>query len=153
MVESEMKRDNIQKEKMLQERPPWYHRLIMKCAVFYWIIPVLGWWLWISGISFYYAVALLYLAGSFITFIFYWEDKTLAKHNWWRIREWTLHLWEILWGWPGALAAQRILRHKNRKIPYLCIFLLCVLLNIFLTWGIYRYGSDLNVSGKVERMR
>lgn len=32
-----------------------------------------------------------------------------------RIRERTLHLWELLGGWPGALLAQRWLRHQTVK--------------------------------------
>ncbi|WP_407935785.1 DUF1294 domain-containing protein [Cupriavidus necator] len=55
------------------------------------------------------------LSASIITFLAYADDKTRASRNAWRTSEATLHLLALCGGWPGALAAQHLLRHKNRK--------------------------------------
>ncbi|WP_368671188.1 DUF1294 domain-containing protein [Cupriavidus sp. IK-TO18] len=52
---------------------------------------------------------------SLTTFFAYADDKTRASRNTWRTPETTLHLLALCGGWPGALAAQHLLRHKNRK--------------------------------------
>ncbi|SJM91388.1 Cold-shock protein (fragment) [Crenothrix polyspora] len=48
----------------------------------------------------------------------------------WRIPEKSLHTLELLGGWPGALLAQRTLRHKNRKPSYQVVFWLIVGLHV-----------------------
>ncbi|MCG4455315.1 DUF1294 domain-containing protein [Pseudomonas sp. MMS21-TM103] len=53
-------------------------------------------------------------AASLISFEQYWHEKTRAL-NGGRIPENSLHLVELLGGWPGALLAQKIFRHKTRK--------------------------------------
>lgn len=40
-----------------------------------------------------------------------------------------MHLYEVLGGWPGGLLAQRLIRHKNRKLSYQLVFWLIVLLH------------------------
>ena len=60
-------------------------------------------------------VALGYGGGSLITGIAYMSDKWRAQQDGWRTPEETLHWLEMFGGWPGALIAQRLLRHKNRK--------------------------------------
>lgn len=55
------------------------------------------------------------LAASGITFIAYALDKRAAKKQSWRIQESRLHLLALLDGWPGALLAQQVLRHKSAK--------------------------------------
>lgn len=132
---------NFQKKSIMQ-RLPWIHVFFIGCAKLHWVIPVAGWGLWIAGVRLPEIVALLCLLGSFLTFMFYCEDKFLAGKDLRRIPESDLHLWELFWGWPGALAAQKIIRHKNRKISYLMIFMICVVINIIMTWGIFRYGSN-----------
>ena len=71
-----------------------------------------------------------YLLISLITFIVYAIDKTKAHKNQWRIPEANLHLLELLGGWPGALIAQRIMRHKNKKESYQSMFWFIVILHI-----------------------
>ena len=66
---------------------------------------------------------------SGLTFLFYWLDKRKAIQDQWRIPEGTLHLLELLGGWPAALLAQRFLRHKTKKAKYQLIFWLIVVLH------------------------
>lgn len=56
----------------------------------------------------------------------YWIDKKRAGAGRWRISEGTLHLQELLGGWPGAFLAQRIFRHKTAKLSYQFVFWLIV---------------------------
>jgi len=71
----------------------------------------------------------LYMAVSLITFIMYAVDKSAAKRGTWRTQESTLQLLSLAGGWPGALLAQNILRHKSKKQPFRSIFWVTVLLN------------------------
>lgn len=66
---------------------------------------------------------------SLITFLVYWKDKRAAVKGTWRTPEKTLHLLSLLGGWPGALIAQRMLRHKSRKFKFQFIFWLVVIMN------------------------
>jgi uncharacterized membrane protein YsdA (DUF1294 family) len=59
---------------------------------------------------------------SLTTFIIYAHDKTMAHKNEWRTSEFTLHLLELLGGWPGALITQHVIRHKNKKHPFKELF-------------------------------
>jgi len=72
----------------------------------------------------------LYCVMSAVAFFVYWADKRAAQHGRQRIRERTLHLLALLGGWPGAYAAQRILRHKTARAAFQRIFAVTVLLNI-----------------------
>lgn len=64
----------------------------------------------------------VYVLMSAVAFAVYWADKRRATRGAWRISEGTLHGIELLGGWPGALAAQRVFRHKWRKGGYMAIF-------------------------------
>jgi uncharacterized membrane protein YsdA (DUF1294 family) len=59
-----------------------------------------------------------YAIMSAITFIAFWRDKRAAARSGWRTPEASLHLLELLGGWPGALLAQRLFRHKSSKMTY-----------------------------------
>lgn len=72
------------------------------------------------------------LAASVFTFLAYWQDKRLARAKTWRTPETTLHLLELLGGWPGAFLAQRRLRHKSSKGTYQFVFVLIIGLYQFL---------------------
>ncbi len=72
----------------------------------------------------------VYLLMSVVTFCVYALDKYKAKKGTWRTPERTLHVLELLCGWPGALAAQQILRHKSYKKSFRFVFWLMVLLNL-----------------------
>ncbi|MDH0868275.1 DUF1294 domain-containing protein [Mitsuaria sp. GD03876] len=71
-----------------------------------------------------------YLAMSFATFIVYALDKRAARLGQWRVKESTLHGLALLCGWPGALLAQHLLRHKSAKPAFRRWFWLSVALNI-----------------------
>lgn len=75
------------------------------------------------------AILWLYLAASAIAFIAYAIDKSAARNNRWRLREQTLHLFALAGGWPGALFAQGLLRHKSRKQSFQIAFWATVILN------------------------
>lgn len=66
-------------------------------------------------------IAAAYLLMSLVTFIAFAWDKRAARLNRWRTRESTLHVLELLGGFPGAFLAQRLLRHKSYKPRYRAI--------------------------------
>ena len=65
---------------------------------------------------------LLHAATSLLAFGLYWHDKRSARAGRWRIPERILHSAELLGGWPGALLAQQMFRHKTRKVSYQLVF-------------------------------
>lgn len=71
----------------------------------------------------------LYLGASALAFVAYALDKSAAINDQWRTQESTLHLFGLVGGWPGALAAQRVLRHKSKKTSFQNVFWATVTLN------------------------
>lgn len=71
-----------------------------------------------------------YSAMSMATFIVYALDKRAARTGAWRVAENTLHGLSLLCGWPGALLAQELLRHKSAKPAFRRLFWLTVVLNV-----------------------
>jgi uncharacterized membrane protein YsdA (DUF1294 family) len=59
----------------------------------------------------------------------YAVDKSAARKGAWRIQESTLHLLSLAGGWPGALVAQQMFRHKTKKQSFRSVFWLSVLVN------------------------
>lgn len=59
---------------------------------------------------------------SLLAFFAYWRDKSAARQGRSRTPENTLHLWSLAGGWPGAWAAQQVLRHKSGKAEFLAVF-------------------------------
>ncbi|MFY0570043.1 DUF1294 domain-containing protein [Archangium lansingense] len=72
---------------------------------------------------------LAYLVASPVTFALYWDDKRRATRGAWRTSEGTLHFFEAVGGWPGALFAQQVFRHKTRKVSFQVVFWTIVLLH------------------------
>lgn len=66
---------------------------------------------------------------SVVMYFAYRSDKRRAETQAWRIPESTLHLGEMLGGWPGAFLAQRRYRHKTKKISYQIVFWFIVTLH------------------------
>jgi uncharacterized membrane protein YsdA (DUF1294 family)/cold shock CspA family protein len=98
------------------------------------------------------AVLAFYLIASVIAFLAYALDKSAAKNDRWRTRESTLHFFALAGGWPGALAAQRLLRHKSRKQSFQIVFWTTVVLNcgalgwLFLSSGAVAIRAILGVA-------
>ena len=69
---------------------------------------------------------LAYGVASLLAFGLYRYDKQQAKAGQWRTPEKILHGVELLGGWPGALVAQQMFRHKTRKLSYQVWFWLIV---------------------------
>src|SRR5258705_537967 len=69
------------------------------------------------------------LVLSLLTFVAYRSDKRRAEAGEWRIPESTLHIAELVGGWPGAFLAQRTFRHKTSKTSYQVEFWIIVLLH------------------------
>jgi len=67
---------------------------------------------------------------SLVLFVMYWIDKKAAQRGDQRTAEKTLHFFELCCGWPGALMAQQVFRHKTRKGSYQFVFWLTVLANL-----------------------
>lgn len=59
---------------------------------------------------------------SVVAFLLYGADKSAAEKGEWRTPEATLHAISLVGGWPGALIAQRVFRHKTIKQPFRTIF-------------------------------
>ena len=66
---------------------------------------------------------------SVLTAVAYGWDKLCAKRGWRRVPEMRLHLLALFCGWPGALFAQQVFRHKSQKKSFRVVFFAVVLLN------------------------
>jgi len=71
----------------------------------------------------------LYYGASMITYGCYARDKTAAENAGRRTSESTLHLMSLIGGWPGALIAQVLLRHKTRKLSFRVGYWFTVIVN------------------------
>ena len=80
--------------------------------------------------------ATAFLLNSLFTIWFYKVDKRLAEQQLRRIPEFSLHFWELFCGWPGALYAQRKYHHKWKKLSYMIVFWLYVILNVAVVVGL-----------------
>jgi uncharacterized membrane protein YsdA (DUF1294 family) len=77
-------------------------------------------WKLLAGVS---------LIVSLATLLAYRSDKRSAQSGGWRVSEATLHVMELIGGWPGALLGQRRYRHKTSKLSFQIVFWLIVLLH------------------------
>jgi uncharacterized membrane protein YsdA (DUF1294 family) len=75
-------------------------------------------------------VAAVYVVASLIAFMAYAFDKSAARHRRWRTSEATLHWFALACGWPGALFAQQLLRHKSSKQAFVAVFWATVIVNV-----------------------
>lgn len=89
-----------------------------------WMVPlVIGWYAVVSAAAF----------GAYAL------DKSRAVRGQWRIPERTLHGLALAGGWPGAIVATRVLRHKNRKLPFMAVLWAIAALHVAL-WGLVLWG-------------
>lgn len=77
-----------------------------------------------------FVVLFVYLGMSLLTFAAYAVDKSAAQAGRWRTQESTLQSLALLGGWPGAVFAQQLLRHKSSKRPFLWMFRCVVVANL-----------------------
>lgn len=87
------------------------------------------------------AVPVLYVAASVLGFVLYRLDKGAAIRGSRRTPEDTLLVVGLIGGWPGALVAQRVLRHKYSKTSFQVLFWTSVALNstvLAAFWWLYR---------------
>lgn len=75
-------------------------------------------------------LAVVYLVASGISYAMYFFDKSAATRNASRTPENSLHLIDLLGGWPGGLIAQQQFRHKTIKQPFQFLFWITALLNL-----------------------
>ncbi len=82
-------------------------------------------------------IAAIYLVASVATIIAYGWDKLQAKRGGGRTRvaEQTLHLMELLGGWPGALLSQQLFKHKRSKRAYMRVYWVIVAVHL-VGWGV-----------------
>jgi len=83
-------------------------------------------WRW----SVSYWVAVGYLLASLVAFFAYAIDKSAARAGRWRTPEASLHWLSLACGWPGALVAQQLLRHKLSKSTFVSTYWGTVAINI-----------------------
>jgi len=82
----------------------------------------------------YFGLTLLMSAVAFP--LIAW-DKMLAKAAKRRVPESTLHLVEILGGWPGSFIAQQMFRHKTLKTGYQVVFSIIATFHIVIVMAIF----------------
>ena len=98
-------------------------------------------WQWFAG---------SYALMSALSFSLYGLDKRAAARGGRRTPEARLHFFELLGGWPGALLAQRVFRHKTRKRSFLVVFYVAVVANLAaLAWILYADSGGARVTGVV----
>lgn len=91
------------------------------------VLPAI-WWsvvLWNAPIQIFWVFA----GMSAMAFVMYGLDKWAAKRNARRTPENTLQLCALLGGWPGALLAQQVFRHKSSKRSFQVVFWFMVVIN------------------------
>jgi uncharacterized membrane protein YsdA (DUF1294 family)/cold shock CspA family protein len=74
-------------------------------------------------------VLLAYIGASLLAIFLYAADKSAARNGRWRTPENTLHIVALVGGWPGALVAQDVFRHKSSKAAFQFVFWATVVLN------------------------
>lgn len=110
---------------------PWTlaRALVLPAFAVLYVYVVLRW-------GFHLQLLLAYVGLSLLTFMVYAFDKSAAVSGRWRTAEQTLHLLSLAGGWPGALLAQQLLRHKSSKQSFVHVFWATVALNVmaFVAW-------------------
>jgi uncharacterized membrane protein YsdA (DUF1294 family) len=90
------------------------------------------------------AASYLSLVGvtSLASFLAYGVDKRRAGIGGPRVPERTLHLLDLLGGWPGGWLGQRRFRHKTQKASFQFVFWLTVMVHLAAAgWLAQRYAG------------
>ena len=76
-----------------------------------------------------FVVLIAYFLASCVAYVAYFLDKAASLKGDWRTPESTLHFFSVVGGWPGAMLAQRTLRHKTQKQSFQVTYWATVVLN------------------------
>lgn len=90
--------------------------VVFAVASVLWKIPA-----WVAG---------LYFGASVLCFAVYALDKSAAAAERRRVSEDTLLALGLVGGWPGAIVAQQVLRHKSSKASFRARFWVTVIANV-----------------------
>jgi uncharacterized membrane protein YsdA (DUF1294 family)/cold shock CspA family protein len=96
-------------------------------------------------------VLLVYLVASSLTYAIYAMDKSAASSGAWRTQESTLHGLSLIGGWPGALIAQQVLRHKSKKEEFRFVFWLTVVINIGIFLWLFTDTGSVMLEGLLNQ--
>jgi uncharacterized membrane protein YsdA (DUF1294 family) len=80
-----------------------------------------------TAVAIYVGIVLVMSLASFVA---YGWDKRRAVNGGRRVPESTLQLLALFGGWPGALIGQRQFHHKTKKLSFLIVFWLVVVLHV-----------------------
>jgi uncharacterized membrane protein YsdA (DUF1294 family)/cold shock CspA family protein len=83
----------------------------------------------VSG-KLHFLILIAYLTASCGAYLVYFLDKVAALKGMRRTPESRLHLVSLIGGWPGAMLAQRNLRHKTQKRSFQTTYWTTVVLNV-----------------------
>ncbi|TVP45889.1 MAG: DUF1294 domain-containing protein [Gemmatimonadales bacterium] len=86
------------------------------------------------------SVLMAYCVLSCAGFALYLHDKRAARSGAMRMRERTLHVVDLLGGWPGGLLAQDRVRHKTGKAAFQLVFWMTVAVNCAVLAWLLRAG-------------
>lgn len=90
----------------------------------------------------HWKVAVFYAVLNVMTWFLYMFDKEAARKSGQRRPERILHLLALIGGWPGALLAQRMFRHKSSKRSFQQTYWTTVALHCAgLIWLLTPYGA------------
>ena len=90
----------------------------------------------------------LVVVMSAFSFAAYGLDKRRAVNGGRRVPERTLHILAFLGGWPGALGGQRQFRHKTKKLSFLIVFWLVVVLHlVIVSTAAYKFFGPSRLDG------
>jgi len=89
-------------------------------------------------------VPALYVGMSIITFVAYALDKRAAATSSWRVAEGSLLALGLAGGWPGAIVAQQLFRHKTVKVSFQVVFWVTVAVNV-LAFVVFAWVSSLDL--------
>lgn len=77
------------------------------------------------------------LFANILTLMVYAVDKMAARRSWRRVPEFTLLVFGVVGGWPGAILGQQIFRHKTQKQPFKTYFTLSMVVNLVLVYVLF----------------
>ena len=90
-----------------------------------------------------FVVLITYIITSCVAYLAYVFDKAASLKGQWRTPESTLHFFSLIGGWPGAMLAQRTLRHKTQKQSFQVVYWTTVILNCLgFGWLLSPAGMD-----------